>query len=839
MLMRTSALFLVFALAGVQPVTGLSLGTAFEPFASQTSDGPRQIDRVSRLAQLPVKPAPDASAVPNLIGSQESAAPRVLAAARLTLGKIERRESGRAQGTILDQIPRAGTPVRPGTPVHLLVSSGKSAGGDDVGTPERSVAVPNVVGQQLDGAQAVLRKSSLRVGDVKTRESRAERGTVLDQSPRGDTQVSAGTLVHLLISAGSASTSDDVGPSLVPVPNLVGAEIDAVPSVLEKSSLHLGDVKTRRASAARGTILDQSPRPLTQVAAGSRVHVLVSEGAQTPTQTAVVPNVIGEHIDRAALILRGALLRPGAVQTTTAAAPEGTVLKQSLEPGLRVSPGSSVAMLVSQGEPFAVVPDLVNAREEDAAALLARAQLELGAVNRQEAQADAGTIVAQSPVAGSRVVRGTPVRVIVSSGERFAIVPDLVKSDFESALRLVAKERLRIGDVERKEVPIRPGIVLAQTIAAGSRVRVGTPVGVIVSVEEPLVIVPSLSGSVDAVSSQLNQVQLRLGSVNQQESSTVNAGLVIAQAPLAGLRVRRGTPVDVVVSTGEPMAIVPDVVNSDTDTAARLLGGAQLRLGEVQRREVTTGAGVVLAQAVAPGSRVRRGTPIAVLIAVEAPLVIVPDLVDTRIDSVGKVLAQVQLQVGAIDRQQARSEAGVVLAQRPIAGSQVRRGTAVAVTVSSGPPDAVIPASSSPPSRPSSAPPPSPPPQAPSPETSGIQAAVPTTGVAITPVPAPSPSWSFFQHWPWAWAAFVAFGALYKFQRSSREKAVPTTQPKAANPPTPAVKIVLQPRVDAGRQQIAFERGEIARSFELAFRADPGTQQIVDSSSERFRGAIS
>jgi serine/threonine-protein kinase len=91
-------------------------------------------------------------------------------------------------GAVLRTDPKAGTELRVGEPVTLVVSSGQS----DV------VEVPDVVGKDFDDAAETLEDSDL---EAKGRSAipflgRSD-GEVVDQSPRAGTTVKRGTTVTL------------------------------------------------------------------------------------------------------------------------------------------------------------------------------------------------------------------------------------------------------------------------------------------------------------------------------------------------------------------------------------------------------------------------------------------------------------------------------------------------------------------------------------------------------------------------------------------------------------------------------------------------------------------
>ena len=91
-------------------------------------------------------------------------------------------------------------------------------------------------------------------------------------------------------------------------------------------------------------------------------------------------------------------------------------------------------------------------------------------------------------------------------------------------------------------------------------------------------------------------------------SWTVRKGTVIELQPGSGMRVRRPAMVTVVVSSGWPREIVPDVQNVDVESAKQQLEAKHLRYGIVYRNSLTSAPGRVVEQHPVPGHTVYDGT---------------------------------------------------------------------------------------------------------------------------------------------------------------------------------------------------------------------------------------
>ena len=94
----------------------------------------------------------------------------------------------------------------------------------------------------------------------------------------------------------------------------------------------------------------------------------------------------------------------------------GNVVAQDPAPGDRARLGSEVRINVSQGTGRVTVPDVVGRTAAEAGSILRRAGLATPRVVSAPSSEPAGTVIAQSPVAGAEVRKGEAIRINVSDG---------------------------------------------------------------------------------------------------------------------------------------------------------------------------------------------------------------------------------------------------------------------------------------------------------------------------------------------------------------------------------------------------------------------------------------
>ena len=199
------------------------------------------------------------------------------------------------------------------------------------------------------------------------------------------------------------------------VPDVVGQSQADAEATIAGAGLTVGIVTTANSETVPvGDVISQDPSGGTNVSSGSSVDLVVSLG---PALIAV-PDVVGLSQADAEATIAGAGLTVGIVTTANSeTVPVGDVISQDPSGGTNVSSGSSVDLMVSLGPALIAVPDVVGQSQADAEAAILGARLILGVVSTTNSDEVAlGDVIRQAPSAGSNVVLGTPVDLVVSLG---------------------------------------------------------------------------------------------------------------------------------------------------------------------------------------------------------------------------------------------------------------------------------------------------------------------------------------------------------------------------------------------------------------------------------------
>ncbi len=202
------------------------------------------------------------------------------------------------------------------------------------------------------------------------------------------------------------------GSNQVEVPDLAGLSAEAAVTVLSDYNLVLGSITPQESDRPENTIIDQSPGVGVRVAEGTSVNVTISAGA---TQI-IVPTVAGlVSAEDARRVLASVNLQLGNITSVDNDQPEGYVVGSVPPAGSSVPVGTRISIEISNG--FGVVPALEGLPEAQARSDLGAAGYQVVVVPQPSATAVPGTVLAQSPAAGTRLKIGSRVSITVATSD--------------------------------------------------------------------------------------------------------------------------------------------------------------------------------------------------------------------------------------------------------------------------------------------------------------------------------------------------------------------------------------------------------------------------------------
>jgi serine/threonine-protein kinase len=209
-----------------------------------------------------------------------------------------------------------------------------------------------------------------------------------------------------------------------------------------------------------------------------------------------------------------------------------------------------------------IVPNFVGLQYASAADAADGAKVKLRIVARKpDYHAAKNQIVGQLPAAGEHVREGRVVDVVVSDGEPTAKVPNVANLSVRDATVALENARLDVGKVDyQNDSDVAEGTVLAQKPDALSAVPAGTKVDLTVAKGRPILYAPNFVGmSLASASAAAKDAHVVLSApvLLPLAPSAPPKGIVTAQEPPAGQRLKPHQTIALQVSGGAPPTPVP------------------------------------------------------------------------------------------------------------------------------------------------------------------------------------------------------------------------------------------------------------------------------------------
>ena len=170
-------------------------------------------------------------------------------------------------------------------------------------------------------------------------------------------------------------------------------------------------------------------------------------------------------------------------------------------------------------------------------------------------------------------------------------------------------------------------------------------------------------------------------------SDTVEKDAVASTDPAGGAQAEKGSTVRVTISSGPDSVTLPDnLVGMSPDEARQAVEALGLKW-EVNSSKVasdTVAEGKVAQTNPSPGSKVKAGQTITAYLSSGSDQVEVPDLVGMSQDQARSALKAVGLELGNVTTVDSDKDKDRIVSQDPETGSKVKKGTTIAVSISTG-----------------------------------------------------------------------------------------------------------------------------------------------------------
>ena len=224
-------------------------------FAQDPGRG-EKVDKGS-VVQLKVSAGVETVPVPDVIGSQEADARRLLSGQGFTVRVEPIPDEDAPEGEVVDQTPGPNEDAPKGSEVVLQVSSG----------PEDR-PVPDVTGRSLAEASSLLGQNGFTAVSTTEPSATVPKDRVIRTEPAAGTPQPKGAQITVVVSS---------GPEQVLVPNVVGKPEAEAQAALEANGFAVTktDAETVTDPELDGTVKSQDPAGNTQADKGSNVTIVI------------------------------------------------------------------------------------------------------------------------------------------------------------------------------------------------------------------------------------------------------------------------------------------------------------------------------------------------------------------------------------------------------------------------------------------------------------------------------------------------------------------------------------------------------------------------------------
>lgn len=200
--------------------------------------------------------------------------------------------------------------------------------------------------------------------------------------------------------------------------------------------------------------------------------------------------------------------------------------------------------------------------------------------------------------------------------------------------------------------------------------------------EKAEVLVPDLQGkSLTECLEMLSQAKLALMKEGAEFNQDVPEGIVIRQAPPAGMNVKEGKVIRITISQGGEIVYVPDLKGQTIRAATISLRSLGLALGELTKKaSLKYEEGIVLGQDPAPNSTIEKDSSVNLLVSNGAPadgLVLMPEWIGKRAEEAKKWAVEENYGVEVISDKTSLADPGYVFKQKPEADGIIKPETKI------------------------------------------------------------------------------------------------------------------------------------------------------------------
>jgi eukaryotic-like serine/threonine-protein kinase len=289
--------------------------------------------------------------------------------------------------------------------------------------------------------------------------------------------VIAGVLLYNRLTGDGEAVAPTTTIGSATVPNVIDMTFEQANQTLTDLGFVVEPVATTNPEVPENQVFQTNPPAETIVEQGSTVQVFFNP----VTEPQPVPGVVGQLREQAEQTIIAAQFTIGEVTTEASELPIDTVLRTTPAAGELLKVGSPVSLVLSAGPDTVTIPDVSGQTEASARSLLEGSPFNFVVTVESEESTDvaAGRVIRTDPAINGELAAGSPILVVVSSGQTLAQVPGVTGLTQAQAQNLIIAAGLQVN-VRLVNVPAgdaNDGRVISQNPAAGAQVAPGSIVG--------------------------------------------------------------------------------------------------------------------------------------------------------------------------------------------------------------------------------------------------------------------------------------------------------------------------------------------------------------------------
>ena len=248
---------------------------------------------------------------------------------------------------------------------------------------------------------------------------------------------------------------DGGAPTLIEIPDLTGSEQAQALEDLQNLGFKVGIENAADSSVPSGSVIRTQPQSNTVVNPDSLVTIIVSVGPEAFP----IPYVLDIETERAIYVVEESGFTLGQLlEVNDDSIPRGFIISQNPVAGTKMSPGSTVDLVISKGPSLIEISDLTRKSPEDAIQILETLGFEYELIEEYSEDVEIGLVSGTLPEVGEVVTPDQVIQVIVSLGIKIE-VPEVEGLNYEDAIQILEELNLVVtvdgetNGIVRKQIP--------------------------------------------------------------------------------------------------------------------------------------------------------------------------------------------------------------------------------------------------------------------------------------------------------------------------------------------------------------------------------------------------